>query len=203
MSGEDSLMGAVVALIEDQRYHSPGCTDRVTSHTWESSGKACGTAEEIGMAPKCLREEWVRDRVAELAGSRAEAVSVHVEQAVAASFRPAPGGFVSRADGGPASCPPYVIASIAAGGRIPAGSVTFPGGCDAEVLERIKTITGFRGEDVTVSARQATELAVIGRQILELDRIGQIRPPLGPYEKQAVTHLVALVAGDGCGRMSE
>ena len=60
----------VAALIEDARYHSPDCTDRVTSHTWESSGKACGTAAEISMAPGFLRERWVQDRTTELARRR-------------------------------------------------------------------------------------------------------------------------------------
>jgi hypothetical protein len=63
MSSIDDL----IASIPDVRYHSPDCDDRVTSHTWESSGWACGTANEISDAPEYLREQWKHDRVAELA----------------------------------------------------------------------------------------------------------------------------------------
>jgi DNA-binding XRE family transcriptional regulator len=44
------------------RYHSEVCHDRVTSHTWESSGRACGTAEEISRAPAYMREDWKQAR---------------------------------------------------------------------------------------------------------------------------------------------
>lgn len=63
----------VLTHLPDMRYHSPGCTDRITSHTWMVSGKACGTAAEISDAPEYLREHWRRDRLAELAASGATA----------------------------------------------------------------------------------------------------------------------------------
>jgi len=115
---------------------------------------------------------------------------------VLASFRPIPGGFVSRSDGGFGSCPPYVIAAVAAD-RVPEGSLDLPAGYDLDVLDRIRFATGFAGQDTHVSARQAGELAQIGRQLLALNADSKVNPPLGYFEEQSIAHLVREVeAGD-------
>jgi hypothetical protein len=110
---------------------------------------------------------------------------------IAESFRRSGDGFVSRADPF-VSCPPYVIASIAASGRARSGTIILPVGCDLDVLRHIKAITGFRDQDVPVSARQAAELARIGAQILALDDGDKLAPPLRRSEKQSVAHLVRI-----------
>jgi hypothetical protein len=118
--------------------------------------------------------------------------AIHTE--VAASFRPdSHGGFISRNDSFPISCPPYVIATIA-GNRTEPGTLELPEGYDADTLEQVKAITGWAYRDVYVSARQARELAHIGRQILSL-AADKIDPPLGYFEQQSVERLVRL-AGD-------
>lgn len=108
---------------------------------------------------------------------------------ISASFRPdGHGGFISCNDGWPISCPPFVIAVIA-GNRVEPGTLELPEGYDADTLEQVKAITGWTGRDVYISARQAGELAQIGRQILSLAE-GAIEPPLGYFERQSVQHLV-------------
>jgi hypothetical protein len=113
--------------------------------------------------------------------------AIHPE--ISASFRAdGHGGFISRNDGWPVSCPPFVIAVIA-GNRTESGTLELPEGYDADTLEQVKAITGWTGRDVYISARQAGELAQIGRQILGLAE-GAIEPPLGYFERQSVEHLV-------------
>lgn len=108
---------------------------------------------------------------------------------VTATFRPdGHGGFISRNDGWPISCPPFTIAIIASN-RIEPGTLELPGGYDADTLEQIKAITGWTSHDVYISARQAGELAQIGRQILGL---AEDRITLGYFERQSVEHLVHL-----------
>jgi hypothetical protein len=82
------------------------------------------------------------------------------------TFRPNGGAFVSNMVSHFTKSPIYVIASVArklvAAGR----PVELPEGYDAEALGRIAWITGFYGQDVSVSGRQADEMATIGRQLL-------------------------------------
>ena len=108
---------------------------------------------------------------------------------ITASFRAdGHGGFTSRNDGWPISCPPFVVAVIA-GNRTEPGTLELPEGYDADTLEQVKAITGWAGRDVYISGRQAAELAQIGRQILALSE-DQISPPLGYFERMSVEHLI-------------
>lgn len=120
-------------------------------------------------------------------------MSTTIHPEIAASFRAdGHGGFISRNDGFPVSCPPFVVAVIA-GNRTEPGTLELPEGYDAGTLEQVRAMTGWVGRDVYVSGRQAAELARIGRQILALGE-GQIDPPLGYFERQSAEHLVR-VAG--------
>ncbi len=112
-----------------------------------------------------------------------------IDPDVQASFWRIPGGFTSRSGGGFVSCPPYVIATVAAD-RVPAGAMNLPAGYYLNVLYRVKAITGWVGQDVFIDARQGAELAQIGRQILDADAI---EPPLSYFERQSVEHLVRTV----------
>jgi len=102
-------------------------------------------------------------------------------------------GFVSRSAGGFISCPPYVIASVAARRVAPEAQLDLPEGYDQSVLEHIQDTTGFVDVDVAVSSRQAEELSQLGAQILALNQRGEIQPPLSYFEEQSVRHLVNIV----------
>lgn len=105
---------------------------------------------------------------------------------IAASFRETTGGYTSRSGGGFISCPPYVIAMVAAW-RVPPGSLSLPEGYDESTLDRIRWLTGYVDQDVHISGRQAAELADIGRQILALDGV-----ELSYFERQSIERLVSL-----------
>lgn len=118
-------------------------------------------------------------------------IGIQTDPEIGATFRAdGHGGFTSRNGGAFISCPPYVIASVAADRVL--GSLELPEGYDWEVLGRIQAITGWVKQDVYISARQAGELAQIGRQILRLAE-DQIEPPLGYFERQSVEHLIRTV----------
>lgn len=108
---------------------------------------------------------------------------------IAATFRPAYGGFISRTDGDGLSCPPYVIAAVAAD-RAPEDALDLPAGYDFTTFDQIRFVTGYIGQDAHVSARQAAELAQIGAQLLALNAEGRINPPLTFSEAQSIEHLV-------------
>lgn len=118
--------------------------------------------------------------------SRAED-AIHPD--IRASFHAVPGGYVSRSEGGPISCPPYVIASAAAD-RAPEDALDLPAGYDLDVLDQIRFATGFTGQDTHISPRQAAELAQIGARLLTLNAEGRIDPPLRYFEQQSIGHLV-------------
>lgn len=87
------------------------------------------------------------------------------------TFRPdGDGAFVSHAVDHLTRSPVYVIASIARMVVEAGEPVELPEGYDAEALDRIVWTTGHYGRDVRVTARQAYEMAAIGRQLL--DRFG-------------------------------
>ncbi|UJW28755.1 helix-turn-helix domain-containing protein [Saccharothrix sp. AJ9571] len=112
---------------------------------------------------------------------------------IIATFRRESGGFVSRSAGGFISCPPYVIASVAAD-RVRGGALKLPDGYDNDTLDQIKSISGFVERDTRISLRQAAELAHIGTQILELNSEGKVQPTLNHFEKQSIVHLLAIVS---------
>lgn len=120
-------------------------------------------------------------------------MSEFVDPEVNASFRTSSVGFVTRSSGGFVSCPPYVIASVARRRVVEGSELTLPDGYDNDVLAQTEALMGGVDQDVRVSHRQADELAQIGRQILALNEQGSVQPPLSYYEKQSVSHLVALV----------
>lgn len=108
---------------------------------------------------------------------------VQVDPEITASFRVNGPGFVSR-NGGPfVDCPPYVIASAAI--KV-LDTLELPEGCCKQVLENIMSVTGFVDRDVQVTARQAHELARIGRQLLALTG----EQALTWYKRQSVIHLL-------------
>lgn len=111
---------------------------------------------------------------------------------ILATFRWEGDRFISRESGGFATCPPYLIASTAIS-CVRWGMLDLPDGYDLDVLETIKFHTGFLGEEVRISPRQAAELAQIGKRILGLQAEGKIDPPLNNFEEQSITHLVDLV----------
>lgn len=113
---------------------------------------------------------------------------------VLGSFQARSAGFVARNPGSPISCPPYVIASIASDCRIDPGDLRLPDGYTNNTLDLIKYQAGWVDQEMFVSARQARELAKIGRQILDLDENAEVHPRLTYFEEQSIRHLVALVA---------
>ena len=129
-------------------------------------------------------------------------MSEYIDSAVRDSFYPAQirrsksqtvAGFISRSAGGPASCPPYIIASVA-GRRVVAGAaLSLPEGYDQETLQRVRDTTGWVDQEVAIDGNQAQELSCIGGQILDLNEQGNIQPPLNYFEKQSITHLLNLV----------
>lgn len=89
----------------------------------------------------------------------------------ALTFRPdGSGAFVSRTVDHITRSPVYVIASLARLVVKAGEPLEPPEGYDVETLDRIAWSTGSYGQDVSVSGRQADEMAAIGRQLL--DRYG-------------------------------
>jgi hypothetical protein len=110
---------------------------------------------------------------------------------IAASFRPDTHGvFLSTNGDGFISCPPYTIASVAA--SLDPELIEWPEGYDWETLEHIQAITGWADRDVAISARQASELADLGKQILDLHAAG--KADLGYFAEQSIRHLVQTVS---------
>ncbi len=104
------------------------------------------------------------------------------------TFRRDGDAFVSHTVDHIARSPVYVIASIARV-LVKAGEpLDLPEGYDAETLDRIAWSTGSYGRDVSVSGRQADELAAIGRQLL-----GRYGGRLGGFDREDVMRLVQTV----------
>lgn len=95
-------------------------------------------------------------------------MNVHISPYVQQTFRAAHGynGFVSVCNQS-CSCPPYVIARAALEYQ-ELGIEFDTAGYSKDVLENITWITGYYDKEVSVSFRQAEELAVIGRSLLEI-----------------------------------
>ena len=106
----------------------------------------------------------------------------------ALTFRPDGDAFVSHTVDHVTRSPVYVIASIAKM-LVEAGEpVELPEGYDAETLDRISLTTGSYGQDVSVSGRQADEMAAIGRQLL-----GRYGGRLAEGDRAAVMWLIQIV----------
>ena len=104
------------------------------------------------------------------------------------TFRPNGDAFVSHTISHITRSPVYVIASLAKM-LVEAGeSVELPEGYDAETLDRISLTTGSYGQDVSVSGRQADEMAAIGRQLL-----GRFGDRLTEADRADVVRLVQTV----------
>lgn len=119
---------------------------------------------------------------------------INIDPSVRASFRTANhGAFVARTEDYTTSNPAYKIASIATNRVIETANLDLPGGYDKETLRDVAGMAGYVDNDISISGRQAEELAHIGRQLLTLNEQGSIQPPLTYFEEQSVTHLVQLV----------
>ncbi len=109
------------------------------------------------------------------------------------TFRKTRTGFEERSSGKFAPSPMWTIAFTATSRVVEGAELTLPEGYTPDILERGTRIYGSANEYARVSEKQAWEYAGIGRQILELDQQGKIQPPLGPFEKESITHLVGMV----------
>jgi hypothetical protein len=113
------------------------------------------------------------------------------------SFRPDAGGFVSIGSL-MYSSPPYVIASRATEAIVAGYPLPLPDGYNAETLRRISTLTGWREQPVRISRRQAQELALIGRSLLEAHTTGDI--PLAPTDRDLIEVLLDRVSDSSTTR---
>ena len=84
--------------------------------------------------------------------------------------------------------PVYTIASVAKRLLIREKPVQLPEGYSLETLDQITWLTGSYGQEVHISARQATEIAIIGRQLLE-----HYQNELSPLERSAINWLLHVV----------
>jgi hypothetical protein len=90
--------------------------------------------------------------------------------------------------------PPYHAAYIASGRRVVNPlQLELPDGYDMDRLDRIADQAGYYYREVVFDPQEAADLAQIGRQLLKLNAIGGIEPPLKFFEEQSLTHLVQLV----------
>jgi hypothetical protein len=105
-----------------------------------------------------------------------------------------PDGYVSRnVYGHFLYSPPYIIASTARNRIVPGKTLGLFEMADDQVLSELESTTGVLGEDVYISPTTATQLAAIGRQVLMLNEIGHIQPPLDEFERQSAEYLIQLV----------
>jgi len=102
------------------------------------------------------------------------------------------GGYLSVCDPF-LSCPPYVIADVAATLLTSGLHLEMPGDYNLEILENIKGLTGWRGERVRVTPRQATELRVIGRGIVALADSKALTTPLSYCQRASIELLIRRV----------
>lgn len=95
-------------------------------------------------------------------------MNVYISPDVQRTFRPAPrqDSFVSICDTF-CSCPPFIIAR-AAEQYLELGIEIETSGYSNLVFSAITGLTGFYDKEVSVSFRQAEELAVIGKSLLEV-----------------------------------
>ena len=91
------------------------------------------------------------------------------------------------------SNPSAHIADIVSRRVGPGAAIDFPNGMDLHALGRIRWEAGDPDQPCLLSVAQAEDLAQIGRQILYLDRIGQVYVPLDYVEETSLTHLVEAV----------
>ncbi|MFS8120156.1 MAG: hypothetical protein ACMG55_16965 [Microcoleus sp.] len=86
----------------------------------------------------------------------------------------------------------YNIAAIAKD-RVPGESLELPENYDSAALRALALKTSYPGRETFISTQQAEDLAQIGSGLLELNKAGKIKPPLGIIETQSITHLVQVV----------
>jgi len=127
----------------------------------------------------------------------------YINSEVRSSFRCSDRNFVSRSAGGFISCPPYVIASVASRRLTPDTQLEMPEGYNEDTLGNIRGITGWVNQDVSISFRQAAELALIGFQLQDMDTEDKVQPPLRHYEKQSIGHLIREVCALNFDGMSD
>lgn len=84
--------------------------------------------------------------------------------------------------------PVYVIASIAAKLIDDGEPVELPEDYNAEILGRIAWHTGFYGREVSISGRQADEMAQLGRHLLD-----RFESKLTPPDRAAIGWLLKVV----------
>lgn len=117
----------------------------------------------------------------------------YIDPDVRDSFWAAGGAFVAKSERQVISNPVFKIASIATRRVVDGANLELPEGYDNNTLENVEWLAGFQGKEVSVSGRQAEELAQIGAQLLALNEQGSIQPPLDYFEEHSITHLVQLV----------
>ncbi len=109
------------------------------------------------------------------------------------SFQVSGDNYVAKSENYTTSNPAYKIASVAMD-RLSAGtSLKLPEAYDRETLRAIAQTNGYPGREKCITAQQAGELSQIGVQLLALDATDAIKPSLGYFETQSITHLVQLV----------
>ncbi|MEO6761170.1 MAG: hypothetical protein ABI220_02200 [Candidatus Saccharimonadales bacterium] len=85
--------------------------------------------------------------------------------------------------------PVSTIARVALDRLVSGAEIKAPVGYDREVLERTNFMSGYYSPQ-RVSGTQAAELAFIADQLLDLDKVGGIKPPLSTGEHQEINYVI-------------